>query len=156
MKIIRKMISFYRLDRKTKKILFEAYILLGWARYRKKIDFAKVVPSLGKKMVETPYIDCSEHVAILRNVSSALHKMSRYTFWESECLVKAMAGMKMLERRGIESTLYLGTAKDETGLIAHAWLRSGTFYISGAEVMERFTVVAQFAKEIKQTGVKSG
>ena len=82
--------------------------------------------------------------------------MSRYTFWESECLVKAMAGMKMLERRGIESTLYLGTAKDETGLIAHAWLRSGTFYVSGAEVMERFTVVAQFAKEIKQTKEKYG
>ena len=40
--------------------------------------------------------------------------MSRYTFWESQCLVKAIAGMKMLERRHIESTLYLGTAKDET------------------------------------------
>ena len=26
-------------------------------------------------------------------------------------------------------------------LIAHAWLRSGPFYITGAEVMERFTVV---------------
>ena len=41
--------------------------------------------------------------------------MSRYTFWESQCLVKAIAAMKMLERRQIESTLYLGTAKDENG-----------------------------------------
>ena len=63
--------------------------------------------------------------------------MSRYTFWESQCLVKAIAAMKMLERRQIESTLYLGTAKDENGkLIAHAWLRSGPFYITGAEGME--------------------
>ena len=47
--------------------------------------------------------------------------------------------MKMLERRKIESTLYLGTAKDENGkMIAHAWLRSGPFYITGAEGMERF------------------
>ena len=58
--------------------------------------------------------------------------MSRYTFWESQCLVKAIAGMKMLEKRNIESTLYLGTAKDEKGeLIAHAWLRSGLFLCIG-------------------------
>ena len=74
--------------------------------------------------------------------------MSRHTLWESQCLVKAIAGMKMLEKRNIESTLYLGMAKDEKGkLIAHAWLRSGAIYVSGAEVMERFTVVAKFAKE---------
>ena len=60
-----------------------------------------------------------------------------------------MAAMKMLEKRGIESTLYLGMAKDETGaLIAHAWLRSGPFYITGSEGMERFTVVGKFAKRI--------
>ena len=69
---------------------------------------------------------------ILKNISQAIHIMSRYTFWESQCLVKAIAGMKMLERRKIESTLYLGTAKDENGkMIAHAWLRSGPFYITG-------------------------
>ena len=61
---------------------------------------------------------------------------------------KAIAAMKMLERRKIESTLYLGTAKDENGkMIAHAWLRSGPFYITGFEEMERFTVVGKFAKE---------
>jgi hypothetical protein len=43
--------------------------------------------------------------------------------------------------------MYLGTAKDETGkLIAHAWLRSGPLFITGAEVMEQFTVVSKFAK----------
>ena len=45
----------------------------------------------------------------------------------------------MLERRNIESTLYLGTAKDDQGqFIAHAWLRSGPFYLTGAEEMEAF------------------
>ena len=33
-------------------------------------------------------------------------------------------------------------------MIAHAWLRSGPFYISGSEGMERFAVVAKFAKRI--------
>lgn len=39
--------------------------------------------------------------------------MSHLTFRESECLVKAMARMKMLERRGMESTLYFRTGKDK-------------------------------------------
>ena len=31
-------------------------------------------------------------------------------------------------------------------LIAHAWLRSGPFYITGADGKEKFTVVSKFAK----------
>lgn len=85
---------------------------------------------------------------LLKNVSEAVNIMSRYTFWESMCLVKAIAAMKMLERRQVESTIYLGTAKDETGkLIAHAWLRSGPFYITGGEVMDQFVIVSKFAKK---------
>lgn len=75
--------------------------------------------------------------------------MSKYTLWESQCLVKAIAGMMMLERRGIDSTIYLGTTRDEDGkMIAHAWLRSGPFYVSGSEGMKQFTVVGMFAKRV--------
>ncbi|MFJ5621670.1 lasso peptide biosynthesis B2 protein [Peribacillus loiseleuriae] len=150
MNILKKTRSFLRLDKKTKLLLIEAYLYLAWARYLKSIPFSKVVPSLGKQMQETSNSADLSNKKVLASVSHAIHLMSRYTFWESECLVKAIAGMKMLEKRNIESTLYLGTAKDEKGeLIAHAWLRSGPFYISGSEVMYRFTVVAKFAKEIR-------
>ncbi|MFJ7974851.1 lasso peptide biosynthesis B2 protein [Peribacillus sp. NPDC096379] len=149
MNTLKKARSFVRLDKKTKLLLIEAYLYLAWARYLKSIPFSKVVPSLGKQMQETSSTADLSNKKVITSVSHAIHLMSRYTFWESECLVKAFAGMKMLEKRNIESTLYLGTAKDEKGeLIAHAWLRSGPFYISGSEVMDRFTVVAKFAKEI--------
>jgi hypothetical protein len=63
--------------------------------------------------------------------------------------------MKMLERRKIESTLYMGTAKDETGrLIAHAWLRSGPYCITGSEEMSSFTVVSKFAKRIVKNDIE--
>lgn len=80
-------------------------------------------------------------------VHDAIQLISQHTFWECKCLVRAIAALKMLERRQIESTLYLGTARDESGkMIAHAWLRSGPYYITGAEGMERFAVVGKFAK----------
>lgn len=132
-----------------KWLLIEAYFMLGWARYRKRLSFSKISPSLGAYMEETSSEHNASNKEIAQNISSALYLMSRFTFWESECLVKAMAAMKMLERRQIESTLYLGTAKDETGLIAHAWLRTGTYYVSGRDGMERFTVVSTFAKYLE-------
>jgi hypothetical protein len=133
-----------------KLLLLEAFIYLGWARYLKMIPFSKVAPTLGEQMRETAYHLDTPNKELLHNISVAIQIMSSYTFWESQCLVKAIAGMKMLEKRKIESTLYLGTSKDENGhFIAHAWLRSGPYYISGSEGMEKFTVVAKFAKEIR-------
>ncbi|MFJ5768897.1 lasso peptide biosynthesis B2 protein [Psychrobacillus sp. NPDC093180] len=150
MNMLKKLRMFLRLNMQTKLLLMEAYYHLGRGRYLKSIPFSKVAPSLGEEMKETSFSPLISNKEELARISKAIHLMSRYTFWESQCLVKAIAGMKMLEKRNIESTLYLGTAKDQNGdFIAHAWLRSGPFYVSGAEVMDRFTVVAKFAKESK-------
>ncbi|WP_338449854.1 lasso peptide biosynthesis B2 protein [Niallia oryzisoli] len=155
MKVLKKMNTFFALDKKTKSMLIEAFFYLAWARILKAVPFSKVAPTLGVFMNETPINVNESNRVVVRKISEAIHIMSRYTFWESQCLVKAIAAMKMLERRQIESTLYLGTAKDEQGkLIAHAWLRSGPFYITGAEVMERFTVVSKFAKRIGKNNVE--
>jgi hypothetical protein len=149
MNFLKKVKAFFGFNMTMKLLLIEAFLYLGWARYLKMISFKKVAPSLGEQMRETTFTHHSSNNKILRNVSEAIHIMSSYTFWESQCLVKAIAGMKMLEKRKIESTLYLGTAKNEKGeLIAHAWLRSGLFYISGSEQMGKFTVVSKFAKNI--------
>lgn len=149
MNVLRKVRSFIMLSKETKLLLLEAFIYLGKARFLKRMPFSKVAPLLGDQMKETSLNPDHFNREVLASISKAIHIMSRYTFWESQCLVKAIASMKMLEKRNIESTLYLGTAKDENGeLIAHAWLRSGSFYISGAEGKERFTVIAKFAKRI--------
>ncbi|WP_209122931.1 lasso peptide biosynthesis B2 protein [Alkalihalobacillus sp. BA299] len=153
--MLQKIKAFILLDFKMKLMFIEAYVYLGWARVFKLLPFSKVVSSLGDQMEETTLTLTPSHKKTLLEVSQAIHIMSRYTFWESQCLVKAVAGMKMLEKRGIESTLYLGTAKDENGkLIAHAWLRSGPFYISGVEGMDKFTVVSKFAKKVSNPQIE--
>ncbi|MGX2961398.1 lasso peptide biosynthesis B2 protein [Peribacillus sp. JNUCC 23] len=149
MNMVKKFKTLFSLDMKTTLIFTEAFIYLGWARILKFMPFSKVAPFLGEEMNETSLSIDESNRKVLKHVSQAVNIMSRYTFWESQCLVKAIAAMKMLERRQIESTIYLGTAKDETGkMIAHAWLRSGPNYITGFEVMDRFTVVGKFAKTI--------
>lgn len=155
MNIVKRLRVFLLLNMETKLLFLEAFIFLGWARVLKSITFSKVAPSLGDYMNETSVAQIQQHEDTLKGVSEAISIMSRYTFWESQCLVKAIAGMKMLEKRDIESTLYLGTAKDNSGaLIAHAWLRSGSFYVTGSEGMEKFTVVGSFAKRLSENTIK--
>jgi hypothetical protein len=139
---------YLSLDTSIKLLYLEAYLLLGWARVLKCVPFSILSHTLGEEMAETSFDDNESDQKVKRQISQAIHLMSRYTFWESKCLVKAIAGLKMLERRKIESTLYLGTARDISGkMIAHAWLRSGNKFITGSEEMERFTVVGKFAKK---------
>lgn len=150
--MFRKLKAFAAWPMKRKWLYAEAFVLLGWARILKLFPFANVVPKLGARMLETPFesIGAADEQTI-RSVSQAVRSMSRYTWWESMCLVQAIAALKMLERRGVSSTLYLGTGKDLSGqMIAHAWLRSGKIYLTGYEQMQHFTVVALFGNTVKQ------
>lgn len=134
-------------DHAAQGMLVEAYLYLAWARILKTTSFSKMSRVLGRHMEETTLQNDPAQLRILKQVSSVIQITSRYTWWESACLVRAAAAMKMLERRRINSTIYLGTSKDEQGkFIAHAWLRSGSFYVTGAEVMNQFKVVSSFAK----------
>lgn len=150
MKMLNRIRCFINFNTQTKLLFVEAFIFLAWARIIKSLTFSKVALYLGEQMEETSLcIDFTKY-KVLKQVSQSVNIMSKYTFWESMCLVRAIAAMKMLERRNIESTIYFGTAKDKSGkLIAHAWLRSGPFYLTGAEEMERFVVVRKFAKKIE-------
>lgn len=140
-----KLAKFWSMPLGKKRLMAEAMLYLGLARVLKALPFARIAPSLGRRMQETPYVLEPAEEAAIRRVAQAIQTMSRHTFWESQCLVRAIAAKKMLERRSIASTLYLGTARDAGGkMIAHAWLRSGPFYVTGAEEMRNFTAVASF------------
>lgn len=131
------------------RLFLETFFLLGMARFLIALPFSRISPFLGKYMDETPLDSNLSSVQIqqVKNIRHAIDVISKYTFWESKCLVKAITAMIMLKKRGIESTLYLGTAKEKGELTAHAWLRSGDFYVTGSDVMKKFTVVAKFAKK---------
>ncbi|MGP4074911.1 lasso peptide biosynthesis B2 protein [Halobacillus sp. K22] len=149
MKLMRKWMTFLSLSKESKGLLLESYFYLGWARIQKRRPFSELAPSLGEYMKETGKEKEATDRNTVAKVSQAIHIMSKYTLWESRCLVQALAAMKMLEKRGVEHTLYLGTAKEDSGeMVAHAWLRSGPYFVTGAKGMERFTVVSTFAKQL--------
>lgn len=99
---------------------------------------------LGKHMEESDNKGNTE-IDFMRRISWAIELMSRFTPWESKCLVQAITGKLFLRQRKLENTLYLGVAKiQEESLIAHAWLRSGDDIVTGVCDSKKFTVVAMF------------
>lgn len=150
--MLRKIVLFLKLDNKRKLIFLEAFYFLGWARIRKAGKFSSLAFSLGEHMRVTNenVPENIDEVYELKRISEVLKVVSKYTIWQSVCFEQAVAAMKMLERRKIESTVYFGTARDEKGnFVAHAWLRSGPFIITGGEVKDQFTIVSMYAKFIK-------
>ena len=128
-------------------LLAEAWLSLAWARLMILLPFRRLAPRLGVPGRETEWQELPRETMMeLHRVADAVRIASRHAWWDCKCLVRALAAMRMLNRRGIESTLYLGTGRDADGcLAAHAWLRSGSRYITGAEERHRFTVIGMYA-----------
>ena len=138
-----------RLSWSERLLLVEAGLWLGLARLAIGVlSFPWIARQLGEHMNESSEIDIPTHKESLQRISWAVVTMGRHLPWECKCLVQAIAGKRMLQRRGIASTLYLGVAKEgEKALIAHAWLRSGSVILTGRRDKDRFTVVSTFAEE---------
>lgn len=85
----------------------------------------------------------------VEQIRGAIQTASRYTPWTSNCLAQALAANRMLQRRRLSSTLYLGVAKPAAHpLAAHAWLCCGEQFVTGEPGWQRYQVLAVFGKKI--------
>jgi len=76
--------------------------------------------------------------------------VARHLPWRFVCLPQAIAAQRMLRRRGVASTLYLGVAPDREkpdAIAAHAWLRAGDKIVTGERESRHQRQVASFACE---------
>ncbi|MCM3783256.1 lasso peptide biosynthesis B2 protein [Neobacillus mesonae] len=140
--------SFAKQKPAMRKMIIEAFFYLAYARVLNLMPFSKIAPRLGFEKEETSYNRSPVLDPIRVRISKAIDMTAKHTPWKSECMVTGIAGMRMLERRKIESTLYLGVARSDSGqMVAHAWLRSGPMYVTGADGIEKYTVVGIFSKK---------
>ena len=70
-------------------------------------------------------------LVLLVQIRRAVARADRFACWKNRCLVRSFAGRFMLQRRKIGSVLYLGLQlKQGKELVAHAWLESGSIFIT--------------------------
>lgn len=146
-KITKKQFSYFnKIPYKFKFITIEALLLMALTRFSILfIPFRHVASIMGKSMCETTEEIDPELLMTAKQITWLINKISRYTPWESKCLVKALTAQIMLKKRRIPCTLYLGMAKDKTNkLSAHAWLRCGNSILLGENERSGFVTVAYF------------
>lgn len=84
-----------------------------------------------------------EYNQFIRRISRAVDFICNHTPWESKCLVRALTIQNLLKKKRISSTLYLGVGNKKDNMTAHAWIRSGKYYLSGGNG-DGYAVVAKF------------
>ena len=138
-------------DNQTKIDFIDAYFYMGIIRmYMLFVPFKKLRKKMGKSNEESPEEVDDDTYLIAQRIASIIAGAAKYTPWESKCLVKAATAQKMLKKKGIKSTLYLGAMKDTDGkMVAHAWLRCGKMYVTGGgKDREGFPIVAKFCSNL--------
>ena len=150
--MLRRIIKYLGLSWWEQRLFIEAFCLTGIVRLAiMLLPFRWLAPALGKHMQESPMIEYNLlKYEVARLIGQVIEKVSRYTPWESKCLVQAIVGKIMLRKRGIANTLYLGVGKNERkSLVAHAWLRCGDKMLTGGQGYRWFTIVSKFSDDCK-------
>lgn len=136
-----------KFDNKSKGDFIRAFIYCGIARmYILFFPFNKLKKRMGKVKAESPEVVDINTVREARNIGRTVLHAASYTPWQSKCLVQALAAQWMLKRKGISTTIYLGVKKDkQNNMLAHAWTRCGSYYVTGGYNRQGYAVVAKFA-----------
>ncbi|MDR3598906.1 MAG: lasso peptide biosynthesis B2 protein [Desulfosporosinus sp.] len=139
--------NFIKQTNESKTLHLEASICLFLAKLLVvSLPFKKLAPKLGIHGKESIDNLSDEDYRTVKQLSKAITAVSRNVPWSSKCLDCAFAAKLMLRRRKISNTLYLGVAKDEQGkMIAHAWVRTGEFYITGGEGSKKYAETGKFS-----------
>lgn len=141
-------VRFLQLPTAKRWLLFEATLGLALARLAVlTLPFRWIMAALGQRLGAAAAATEPAQLADIQDVAWAIRLVSRRTPWQSNCLAQALAGLVMLQRRGIIGTLYLGVLKgQDRHLAAHAWLHSNDLIVTGGGQLERYTVLARFSQ----------
>jgi hypothetical protein len=136
---------FLRLPAADRRLLVEAALgLAGAGILLRVLRFSRLSRTLGRHMAESPTDEPAAFTTEARRIQWAVETAARNLPWKPVCLPQAVAATRLLRRRGIASTFYLGI-DPAGGYDAHAWVRVGRLIVTGGPSPDRFSVVSRFA-----------
>lgn len=139
---------FYRWPGAEKKLFFRAVLQISYYLAILQILSGKKIQKYFGKLIEMPpEMQDSIDTDYIYQVKRSIYRAIRFLRLENKCLAYALAAKKLLLRRKIPCLLYLGFAKKDDKLTAHAWLISADKNIVGAEAREAYKVIAIFSSE---------
>lgn len=144
--MLKRVYRFLRYNRKKKLTLAIWFLTAFYRALILLVPPKKLQPYWGIQGEESAQTDTVANYRQAVRIAKEVVRIADKTPWESKCLVRALTTQRLVHRKGIETTLYLGVGKDENGkMIAHAWIRCGEIYLTGGDGSQ-YSTVAMFRK----------
>ena len=145
--MLKPILSFLNFSGLQKREVVEAVFFSFWARMCLLfVPFRRFHKSLGKEGYECVRAPLAADVQqqVLR-VKKAVEIVARRVPWRCMCFEQAITANRMLKRRDLAGTIYLGVKRDrEEAIAAHAWLRTGGMLVTGSEARPQYRPIAAF------------
>ncbi|MFT5668595.1 MAG: hypothetical protein ACI9DK_002800 [Vicingaceae bacterium] len=110
------------------------------------LPFRKLAPHLGDIQKESSKKIAPDNLQYAKELSKMIKKVSFYTPFRSLCFEQALTAKFLLNKKNIEATTYFGlNYESKSNLKAHAWTRTGNFYVTGNKGKEKFKVISTFS-----------
>jgi len=151
--VLSKLKTLATMDPAHRDLMAEAAVSLAAARLALlAFPFRKVAQRLGEpappevaaaRIAQMPSGQGDDDLA--NAVGWAVQRMAGYVPFKALCLQQAIAAKMMLRRRGVQSALHFGVAREGTApLEAHAWLDTAGARVTGYPIRNGFTEIACF------------
>ena len=82
-------------------------------------------------------------IKLAKLVGFHVNRVTEHLPLKRKCFVRALTARRILMKRGINSTIYMGVALEDGKMIAHAWSRCGQLYVTGGNG-NGYSTVARF------------
>ena len=155
MNFIKGLKKLFKYPIKDQIMAIRIFAYTGVARFAMlKIPFKILKKYMGVYKEESEQEIDKESFLYIKKVRNLICSVSKYTPWESKCLVQALVAQKLLKEKGLRTTLYLGVGLNEitqgedtkeNNMLAHSWIRCGNLYVTGGDGHD-FATVAKFSK----------
>ena len=94
------------------------------------IKMSKVEKMMGVKGEESKAEESTENIDYARLVAFHANRVTEHMPWEAKCLTRSLTIARLLKEKNIDSTIYMGVAKEEGRMKAHSWIRCGNIYLT--------------------------
>lgn len=133
-----------------KKVALEA----AWELLRARIQTLRTtktyISDLGE-IGKEPLIAAPDQVIFAKEIGEIVRRTAKLAPFRAVCLQQAIAVRRMLSRRGIPATVFLGLSTDGKSVgsrnsdrDAHAWVMTGPSVVAGDRDLDRYAIVATF------------
>lgn len=141
--MMRRLIDFWRYNGE-KWMTITVYLYVAYYRLCLLfVPMSRIEKMIGTRGEESEVEESPENLKLAKLVGFHVNRVTEHLPLKRKCFVRALTARKILMKKGVNTTLYLGVGKENDKMTAHAWLRCGLFFVTGGNG-NGYTMVAKF------------